>query len=123
MTPIHERVYIGRDNYSDVEFSQGRNRPSPIDLSEVTRMVLTLTPGEITDAVPEIVVDSDVDADSIDWETTGAGIVRFSLGDVAGVDNQQYNASLVMYDAAHTDGQVLIDGEYPIRLVFTFYEV
>lgn len=123
MIPIRERVYIGRDNYSDIEFSQGRNRPEPIDLSQVTRMVLTLTPDAVTDDVPEIVVDSDVDADAIDWLSAGEGIVRFSLGDIAGVDDQQYTTSLVMYDPAHTDGQVLIDGEYPVRLVFTFYDV
>lgn len=124
MTPIYERVYIGRDNYTEIGLSGTGCRADTLDFTDTTRMVLTLTPADPDSVNPALTVDSDVLAAAIDWTTGGQGSVRFTLGDVVGaVADEQYDSQLVAYDALHPDGQVLIDGELPRKLVFTFYEV
>lgn len=90
-----EIVFSGHDNKPRITVSQDG---VAFDFAAVTRMTLALR-GFAT------LLDSDVDADLIDW-SAGSGVVVFDLG-AASIPVGIYNATLVAYDALHPAGQVL----------------
>jgi hypothetical protein len=90
-----EIVFNGRDNKARITISQDG---VPMDFAAIVRMTLSLA-GRST------VIDSDSDPAHIAW-SAGDGVVEFDLGEVS-VAPGLYQATLVAYDALHTDGQVL----------------
>ena len=91
-----ETVYKLRDNPNTVTFSEDG---VVIDFSAATRMVLTLKRvGKIA--------DTNDDAALIDW-SQGGGVVEFNLNDIVITSKSDLYATLVVYDALHTDGQIL----------------
>ena len=91
-----ELVYLSRDNPVTIEL---REDTTLIPWAGVTRMLLTLEGSAV-------VADSDIAAELFDW-TTGDGVLVLNLNDLA-VTAGQYRATLVVYDATHPDGQVLV---------------
>lgn len=96
MSLLTEHIYDGRDNTMDLILTEDN---SAVDLSAVTRMVLTI--GGVT-------FDSDVlgagGSAVFDW-TVGAGQVNFKLGTTANLPAAgNYQASLVVYSPDNTNG-------------------
>ena len=92
-----ETVYLDRDNPNTVTLSEDG---ALIDFGATTRMILSFEGSAI-------VADTSVDATLIDW-SAGLGVVEFNLNDLAIDAGSELYATLVSYDATHTDGQVLI---------------
>ena len=91
-----EVVYKNRDNPNTVTFKEGG---VVIDFSAATRMVLSFYGSDV-------VADTAVDAALIDW-TAGGGVVEFNINDLGVVAGRRLPATLIVYDPAHTDGQVI----------------
>lgn len=100
------KVYTGHDNILKFRFEQyddTTRRDKPLDFSAVSRMVL-----RFPEVDPVIEFDTDVVPDAIDWVTQGSsGVLFFDLSAYI-VDVGTYNADLVVYDAEHARGQVLV---------------
>lgn len=96
---ITELVFLGRDNENEliIETLGADGNTVPADFGGVTRMVLSF-------AGSAAVVDSDTDNVSINW--TADGFVSLRLGEF-GITPSKYMATLVAYDPAHDDGQVI----------------
>lgn len=111
------KVYTGHDNVLKFRFEQyddTTRRDKPLDFSAVTRMVL-----RFSEVDPIIEFDTDVVPDAIDWVTQGAdGVLFFDLSAYI-VDVGTYNADLVVYDAEHARGQVLVSTSM-LRDAFNF---
>ncbi len=93
MTRIIEVVYDNRDNSASILFSLGG---TPIDFSAATRFLLTV--GAVT-------VDTDTSPTAITTTAT-TGELEFLLGQ-EGLPVGKTNASLIVFDPGHTNGQVL----------------
>ena len=95
LSAVQEIVsYVNRDNTSLVTFQQDG---TAIDFSTATRFILKLGTTEL---------DTDTDPTLITTTST-IGQLQFDLGD-SGVSAQEYMASLIVYDPAHPNGQVLV---------------
>ena len=105
-----EYVYKLRNNPNVVQFSLNG---TPIDFSSVTRMVLKFEKSTTIEA------DSDVDASLITWDASGN--VTFKLWSLAFDDCFSSPSTLVVYDAGHPDGQILVH-DHSQDLIFTFYD-
>lgn len=104
-TPQQPMVYRGRDNIVQCTFTQYNGRKFVgLDFSAVTRMVLILPYGP----TEQYVFDSATASSVFDW-TQGAGLVVFDLTGY-GLPVGVYRMQLVVFDAEHTDGQVVVDG-------------
>lgn len=98
-------VYRGRDNtlvVKLVQYSDSQRRDVPLDLSQVTRMVLVLA-----DASPVVAFDSAVAPDTLDWTTHGTGVLELVIAKYA-LRVGTYRAQLIAFDAEHPAGQVLV---------------
>ncbi|MCK4705142.1 MAG: hypothetical protein KAT90_06660 [Gammaproteobacteria bacterium] len=95
MAEVTEIVYQGRGNVNLVLFKEGVNN-TPVDFTASTRFVLTLGSD---------VVDTDIASGSI-TTTAVAGELKFDLGLLGLTIGMKY-ASLVVFDPAHPEGQVL----------------
>lgn len=91
-----ETVYKGSDNPNTVTFKEDG---VAIDFSAATRMTLELSG-------LGVVADSNDNADLFDW-SQGNGVVEFNLNDLD-LTEDFYPATVKVYDALHTDGQVLV---------------
>lgn len=112
-------VYKGRDNVVRAAFSQYQDntrRASALDFSSVTRMVLVFT-----DVTPQVLFDSLTTPLVFDW-SRGAGVVYFDLNDYS-IPVGVYDAELVVYDADHTNGQVVTPKHGSGRFSFDVTEV
>lgn len=134
VTPGQPTIYRGRDNPAIVRFSTfapSTRYDIPLDFSAVTRVILTLSTGDTSTVDPDqqIVFDSAIVPDSLDWTAQGLkpGEMKFNLAyydipiPVSSPSDHEggYEASIIVYDAAHPEGQV-ITGEGPARLSFDF---
>lgn len=90
-----ETVYKNRDNPNVITFKEDGIE---IDFSAATRMVMSFSGSTIT-------ADSDVDSSLFDW-LLGSGQVEFNLNGI-GISGT-VSATLIVYDAGHTNGQVLV---------------
>ena len=99
MSALTEIVYKGADNPNSVTFYEDN---VAMDFSATTRMVLTLSGAGVT-------IDSDILATAIDW-SAGSGKVIFKLNDES-IEPGLYKATLKVYDATHTSGQVIAHHE------------
>ena len=93
-----ETVYNQRNNPNTVQFL--REDGAPLDFSSATRMVLKFK-GSIIQA------DTDIDASLIDF-STGNGDVIFNINGLGLPDCSVFGASLIVYDPAHVDGQIIV---------------
>lgn len=100
-----EIVYRGHDNKASVIVSQDGQ---PMDFDAVERMTLALRGHDG-------LIDSDNDADAIDW-SEGGGKIVFALGPFD-IKPGTYDATLVAYDPAHPAGQVIA---HPSGVQLTF---
>lgn len=91
-----EIVYKGSDNPNTVTFKEDG---VAIDFSAATRMTLELSG-------LGVVADSNDNADLFDW-SQGSGVVEFNLNDLD-LAEDFYPATVRVYDAQRTDGQVLV---------------
>lgn len=100
------KVFTGHDNVLKFRFDQydeATRRDKPLNFTAVTRMVL-----RFPEVDPVITFDTDVVPDTMDWVTDGVdGVITFDLSAYI-VDVGTYNADLVVYDAEHPRGQVLV---------------
>ncbi len=92
-----ESVYKQRDNTNIVNFTDGDG--VVLDFSAATRMVLKFE-GTVVE------VDTDIDPTFIDF-SAGGGDITFKLNDVV-IDAGEYSSSLIVYDPAHSDGQIIV---------------
>jgi len=92
---LTEVVYKDRDNPNSIIIEQDG---VPLDFSAVTRMICSFTG---TDAV----ADSEVTASLFDWGQ-GGGKIEFNFNDLD-VPAGNRHATLIAYDPAHPDGQVI----------------
>lgn len=102
-------VYSGHDNLTRTRFSQvvdRDNREAALDFSTLTRVILTFP-----DTSPVMTFDSGELLDVIDW-TQGDGVLGFDLS-VFDIPEGEYRAELVVYDAEHERGQVLVSLDSP----------
>ena len=101
-----ELIYLGHDNtFSRVLKEDG----SPVDLSGVSRMTITI--GNYT-------IDSNADGndDAFDWDQ-GNGVVEFALGGqelLAG----DYQARIVVYDNVNVNG--IVWPEFSVTVIGTY---
>ena len=93
MADILEYVYNDRNNTIDLLLKEGG---VAIDLSAVTRMVLTDIGGAWS--VDEVTVPA-----AFDRSLTVTGKVVIALGD-QGITAGRYSVRLIVYDAVNTDG-------------------
>jgi hypothetical protein len=105
---VIETVYKNRDNPNTVTFKEDG---AAIDFSAATRMVLSFKGSAV-------VADTSVDGSLIDW-SQGNGVVEFNINDIGITGGCSYSATLVVYDPAHTDGQVIVH-EDSQSLIFSF---
>lgn len=103
-----EEIFPSRDNVSLVLFKQGG---TAIDFSVATRFLMTLG----TDTV-----DTAIDATAITITAT-TGELQFDLGTLGLTSTGKQFATLVVFDPAHTNGQV-IACEADENLSFTMKE-
>lgn len=94
MSLVAENIYDGRNNISLVTFKEDG---TPIDFSGATRFLLTLG---------ATIIDTAIDAGSI-TTTVNQGQLRFDLGGLSIPAGSEF-ATLVVFDPAHTDGQVIV---------------
>lgn len=119
LTQFEPVVYKGRDNVAKTGFAhyaQNTRKAEPLDFSSATRMVLVFT-----DVSPQILFDSMTTPAVFDW-SEGAGVVYFDLNDYS-IPVGTYDAELVVYDQAHTNGQVVTPGHGSGRFCFSIREV
>lgn len=100
-------MFNGYDNVASIII---RENGKEIDLTPVNRVVLKL--GQIT-------VDSSTNPDAIHWS---GNRLNFALGGI-GVPAGDHDATVVIYDPSHDDGQVVISPQSTARLIFTFVDV
>jgi hypothetical protein len=113
-------VYSGHDNLTVARFTQvidsGLHEVT-LDFSDLTRIILTF-PG----TSPLIVFDSAELDGVIDW-SQGSGLIEFDLS-TFDIPENSYRAELVIYDAEHPRGQVLVTLDAPQNgLVLRFDQV
>ena len=105
-----EYVYKNRNNPNIVQFALDG---AAIDFTAVTRMVLSF------DESDTIIADTDLDASLMTWDASGN--VTFNLWTLDLPDGFSSAATLIAYDPAHLDGQVIVhDSQHD--LAFTFYD-
>lgn len=107
---VQETVYIGRDNLFSLEVLED-NVAVDLVAGGVTRVDLDIE-GKIT-------IDSDTYPSAFDYATDGAsGIIHFDFGGLTLPLGKDFNTTLIIYDSAHTDGQIwdtfdlTIDGDF-----------
>ena len=88
-------TYKGRDNPNSVIFKEDG---VAIPFDAATRIVCSFYGSAV-------VADSDAEPGLFDW-SQGGGAIEFSFNDLS-VGEGTYAATLIVYDALHTDGQVL----------------
>ena len=98
-----EIVYKDRNNPNSVIFKEDGE---PIDFNNpvaATRMVLSFK-GET------VIADTNVDSSLIDWASVEleTGEVVFNLNGLDITSNKYLFSTLVVYDPAHLDGQILV---------------
>jgi hypothetical protein len=91
-----ETVYQGRDNRNRIAI---RENNVPLSLADASRVILYL------DGYGEI--DSASHADLFDWDD---GVLEFAVGSLS-IPIGDYRASVIVFDALHPNGQVLIHAE------------
>lgn len=105
-----ELVFKGRDNPNSVIFKEDGVL---IDFSGATR-------GVVKFAGSDVEADTSVTASLIDF-TAGDGKVIFNFNDLV-IDSGLYQATFIVYDASHTDGQILISPNRTPNLQFNFLD-
>lgn len=103
VSPWIPAVYRGRDNFVAAQFTQWNDtgrRDSPLDWSEVTRLILVLPEVDLS-------FDTAVAPDCMDWTSHAAGVVEFKLSQYA-VTQGVYRAQLIAFDDQHPNGQVIV---------------
>lgn len=95
-----ETIYKNRDNPITIEF---RVDGDVIDFSAATRMVL-----EFEDSTT--VADTSVDSSLIDW-SLGNGEVQFNINMLDYGTSSTLNATLIVYDPTHQNGQILVHAD------------
>lgn len=108
-------LFTGRDNGVVLEltaFVPDQRRPTyrALELAEITRMVLVLL-RTAPDATPldHYTFDSAQVPGAVDW-SAGGGVVELNLH-TYDIPEGTYPVSLIAFDDAHPDGQVLLDPE------------
>ncbi len=107
-----EKIYLGRSNTIDLLLKKDDDDGvlAAADLSNVTRMVLT---------IGTTVMDSDLLSEGVgahfDW-TVGNGIVKIKVGDQSITRGLYDDGSLVVYDSSNTDG-VLWDDAMQFEII------
>lgn len=103
-------VYRGYDNVTEARFTQfveSSRRDVALDFSTITRAVLIFP-----DLNPPIKFDTLEVGDVIQWAGLNPGTLRFDLAQYQ-LDEGVYNAELVVYDAQHPAGQVIVSRYVP----------
>jgi len=95
---ITELFFLGRDNENVLEITADGK---PLDFSGVTRMVMKFRGSQT-------VVDSALNPEMIEWDSQGRVMLR--LGELQIIPSK-YRATLIAYDPAHDDGQVIFHYE------------
>ena len=102
---IIEKVYNNRNNANSLIISESLlscDEVIAVDFTSTTRMVLKFE-GTAIEA------DTDIDPTIIDY-SQGNGVVNFNIG-LLGVPAGSYYASLIEYDPARQNGQVLFHAQ------------
>jgi hypothetical protein len=94
-----EVVHIDRDNPNTIIVYQDG---VVIDFSAATRMVLSLVGSSV-------VADTNIDSSLINW-SLGDGRIKFNLNGLGVSSNTEHFGTLVVYDPAHSNGQVVFSG-------------
>lgn len=112
MSTTLQRVYLGRDNVTDLTFKHVDNDgiESALDLSPVVKTIL-IVHGALAGA--DVLINSN--AVSMTWDALGN--FKAWLGDVA-LDEGDFWVTVVFFDAGHPDGQIAINPEAESRLMF-----
>jgi len=109
--PAREVAIQRRGNATRVKLTEHdplANTTTDLDLSAITRMVLTLVEADGTVA---LTLDTDVDADAITW--TDDGIITFAIGDhIAELDGYRYASRLTGIDISG-DATELVHPDFP----------
>lgn len=105
---IIETTYLGRDNPNVIEVAEDG---VVVDFSATSRMVLSFKGSTV-------VADTAVDSTLIDW-SLGSGQIQFNLRTLNIPQTIGYSATLVTYDGAHPNGQVIAHSSTS-DLVFKF---
>lgn len=103
-------VYSGHDNRTLARFVQASEvdrRETALDFVDLTRAVLTFPETD-----PVMTFDSAELDDVFDW-SGGGGLIGFDLSSFD-LPEGQYRAELVVYDAEHPRGQVLVSLSVPV---------
>lgn len=103
---ITEIVYLGRDNINELLIKEDGQ---PVNWSGATRMVLKFEGSDV-------VADSMLSNEYINWDDEGK--VTLKLGELP-ITPSKYPATLIVYDEAHDDGQVLFHAKES-KVVFWF---
>jgi hypothetical protein len=92
---IVEKIYKGRDNIISLGLIADG---ALVDISGLNRVTLQ---------VGELLVDSAVHSGALDWTTNGAnGQLDVDIADISGLENGQFKARLIIYDATYPNGLV-----------------
>lgn len=106
-----EYVFKNRDNTNVLVFSIDG---TPIDFTATTRMILRFEDGTE--------VDTDVPpGDTMIDYSAGSGEVTFKLGTLTIADQTIASASLIFYDAGHTNGQIITHAANR-EMLFRFFD-
>ena len=105
-----EIVFKQRDNINTVTFTDDSG---VLDFAATTRMVLKFEGSTES-------VDTDIDPTFIDF-STGSGVVIFKLGTLTIADDTVLPASLINYDPAHLNGQIIVHAQSG-ALQFRFFD-
>jgi hypothetical protein len=120
MAALKEITYKGRDNSNSVRFNEDKKDGAgaqSIDFSAVTRYVLLLTDGVLSETIDVTPIDGRIVGDA-------EGVIIFKLKDIS-LDEGEYFARLTVYDPAHTDGQIIVHEDKTAihdRLIFSLHD-